>query len=525
MTDSVPTDTGNTARGVDTGQLDLKLTEGCAAPNGRITAEQPDATEIEEPGADDTDRPGGEFFSSVDRVEVGVDAGAWRSDTTGEPPAQTPFDEEIDLDFDLETTAADTLPDEGPESPAPSGHTVEEDRISNASRSHLPGNHENGDTAWEPGLEPDATASWGSDTHAAPPSAETDRNDFEFDAERAVEHAADSDHEFDFEIAFDFEDGEEEQPVGNADVAEEITLAAEPWSPEPSPELEPPAGEFDPDSEQIADAGFRAAHEPLHENSYEQALESLPPTHDDRAFLFADWGQASAGAYSEPEDADMGDAAEHIEPTETLAGEEIPFAEPASSQTANDAPEIPGDTVPAAAPRFENGLVEELEATLAQPKRRLPTLLFGVGSLLLLGLLLGQAGSAFRAELARSPVLAPVAALFCEGPECAPQPQQAPDRIRIVNRDVRPHPQEAGALLISLSFVNEAEFAQPYPVLEIGFSDIHDQLIALRRFLPAEYLGAEHRSSDPLPPDELIAISLSIVDPGERGVSFRFEFY
>ena len=119
----------------------------------------------------------------------------------------------------------------------------------------------------------------------------------------------------------------------------------------------------------------------------------------------------------------------------------------------------------------------------------------------------------------------PIASWFCTGADCEPPAQRSPDRIRIVNRDVRPHPQEAGALLLSLSFVNEAEFAQKFPILEVRFSDTHDQLIALRRFQPSEYLSGDRRSSDPLPPGELVAIGLSVVDPGENAVSFRFEFF
>jgi len=98
-------------------------------------------------------------------------------------------------------------------------------------------------------------------------------------------------------------------------------------------------------------------------------------------------------------------------------------------------------------------------------------------------------------------------------------------RIRLLSRDVRPHPHQANALLVSLSLVSETEFPQPLPVLELSFSDTNGQLVALRRFPPAEYVGEEYRHLQQLTPHEPLPISLELVDPGTAGISYRFEFY
>ncbi len=333
---------------------------------------------------------------------------------------------------------------------------------------------------------------------------------------------------------------------------EEITLQGEPWSDEASAtgethtvaedsatawydNLEPPLSDAGPAetseaTESADDTPARGADHPM-QTSYEVALEANPP--DAAQNLFSQWGRGDEPlpyAPPVPEDEVPFAAAP---PPPTAAPEEPPRAraedDAAEEETDDDAAviaaiaSVAAETAPS--PRYGNALVEELEATLSERKRRLPTLLYGMGSMLLLVLLAAQAGSAFRGELARYPALAPLTTLFCTGDDCAIPERRAPERIRIINRDVRPHPREPGALLISLTFVNEAPFAQPYPALEISFSDTHGQLIALRRFQPSEYLSGEQRSSDPLPPGERAAVSLSIVDPGERGISYRFEFY
>lgn len=276
------------------------------------------------------------------------------------------------------------------------------------------------------------------------------------------------------------------------------------------------------DQESVVDSALDNGDE--RESSYEQAIDALQANDSVTESLFAGWGHAAA-----QESTDQPQFADEVPQVEVEAafpsGDTALFDEPEPDLPESDTPPPLPEADERRAEPYSSALAQELEATLTQRKRYLPTLLFGTGSLVLLALLLVQAGSTFRAEISQYPALAPIASRFCEGQECVAPEKSAPERIRIVNRDVRPHPEVAGALLISLSFVNEAEFPQAYPTLEVSFSDIHAQLIALRRFQPAEYLGGERRSSSPLPPGELVALSLSVVDPGEQGVSFRFEFY
>ena len=96
--------------------------------------------------------------------------------------------------------------------------------------------------------------------------------------------------------------------------------------------------------------------------------------------------------------------------------------------------------------------------------------------------------------------------------------------IRSIDLVVRSHPNNKEALQVDAVIVNEANHPQPFPNLELTFTDINDKLVANRTFSPSEYLGGELAGSDEMPPAQPIRIRLDILDPGERAVSYRLTF-
>jgi hypothetical protein len=93
----------------------------------------------------------------------------------------------------------------------------------------------------------------------------------------------------------------------------------------------------------------------------------------------------------------------------------------------------------------------------------------------------------------------------------------------MVGREVRNHPTAKDALLVNAAFVNRAPYPQVYPVLQISFSDVSGTPIAVRRFMPEEYLKAPG-TAQAMGPGERALVKLELVDPGERAVSYQFEF-
>ena len=79
-------------------------------------------------------------------------------------------------------------------------------------------------------------------------------------------------------------------------------------------------------------------------------------------------------------------------------------------------------------------------------------------------------------------------------------------------------------LLVTLSFRNDARWAQPWPLMEIALHDLDGQALGLRRFAPAEYLGSPPAQAL-VAPGQSASATLEILDPGKRAVAFTFDFH
>lgn len=120
------------------------------------------------------------------------------------------------------------------------------------------------------------------------------------------------------------------------------------------------------------------------------------------------------------------------------------------------------------------------------------------------------------------PGLRPHLEQACAVVGCEVIPRRDLDAIEISRRDVRAHPEVEGALLIHAQLVNRAAFAQPYPSLELTLSDLQDQPMAQRRFLPKEYLGDAQDPDGLMGPGDSATITLAVHDPGDEAINFRF---
>lgn len=86
---------------------------------------------------------------------------------------------------------------------------------------------------------------------------------------------------------------------------------------------------------------------------------------------------------------------------------------------------------------------------------------------------------------------------------------------------VRADPSNSAVLQADAILINSAEFNQPFPPLALRFSDINDQVVAERVFLPSEYLRGELSGSTEIPPNQPVQIRLELADPGQSAVNYR----
>jgi predicted Zn finger-like uncharacterized protein len=97
-------------------------------------------------------------------------------------------------------------------------------------------------------------------------------------------------------------------------------------------------------------------------------------------------------------------------------------------------------------------------------------------------------------------------------------------KLHLVSRDLHKHPSRAGLLVLSITFVNRADREQPYPNIELGLKDGAGDLLALREFLPSEYLPPGTTIPDALAPDIHVPVLLEFADPGAEATGFELNF-
>lgn len=99
----------------------------------------------------------------------------------------------------------------------------------------------------------------------------------------------------------------------------------------------------------------------------------------------------------------------------------------------------------------------------------------------------------------RDPFLRPVYGAACALLPCV-LPTSRPVRdIAVRDLVVRSHPSAAGGLVVEAAVRNDASFSQPFPRLELRLSNVAGEVVAARRFAPAQYLGGRHPADAPMP--------------------------
>ena len=110
---------------------------------------------------------------------------------------------------------------------------------------------------------------------------------------------------------------------------------------------------------------------------------------------------------------------------------------------------------------------------------------------------------------------------LCDVAGCELPPQIAVDKIRTTNLIVRSHPDIDQALIMDAILTNHALYSQPYPTIELRFTNLKAEIIAVGKFQPSDYLAGELLGSKSMASRQPIHVSLSVSDPGENAVNYQ----
>jgi predicted Zn finger-like uncharacterized protein len=181
-----------------------------------------------------------------------------------------------------------------------------------------------------------------------------------------------------------------------------------------------------------------------------------------------------------------------------------------------------GDTTPT---DVVSDPAEPLTPVYVRPRgRRMAGVAWALGCLVLALVLAAQLAWIKRVDLFRDPATHPWVARACQVIACRLPPIRAASKLALVSRDVRPDPHTSGALMITATVRNDADFRQPWPVVVVELTDLDNNVVAMRRFRPAEYMPDAARRAAGIAAGATSAVAFEVADPGRRAVAFRFSF-
>jgi hypothetical protein len=125
--------------------------------------------------------------------------------------------------------------------------------------------------------------------------------------------------------------------------------------------------------------------------------------------------------------------------------------------------------------------------------------------------------------LERGPVRSALERVGLEEPPSAVQPRDL-DRIHLVSRELRSHPERGGWLRLSATIVNRAPHSQPWPDLEVTLLDAAGAAVTRQMFSPREYLASGRDPARGMAPQAYLPLVVELEDPGMRAVGFELEF-
>jgi predicted Zn finger-like uncharacterized protein len=139
---------------------------------------------------------------------------------------------------------------------------------------------------------------------------------------------------------------------------------------------------------------------------------------------------------------------------------------------------------------------------------------WGLTSLVLLLLLIGQGIWWWRGDLLHSPRVVEVGNAWCASLGCELPLVRLPGALTLEETSLTPGP-DGGALILNLRIENRGPLPQPAPVIEVELYDQSGDLAAVRRFTPEDYAATDatggHRRA--LHPGETRALALALAPP------------
>lgn len=137
---------------------------------------------------------------------------------------------------------------------------------------------------------------------------------------------------------------------------------------------------------------------------------------------------------------------------------------------------------------------------------------WGLGSLFLLFLLMGQLLYMYRSEIsANTPSLRPAVVQLCAILSCKVDLPKNLSQFSIVTSDLRINPsQQSNVIQLHTTIQNHATYTQAMPALKLTLTDINGDVLAHRIITPQDYQGESINPTQGIKPNDVIEIMLDL---------------
>ncbi len=122
------------------------------------------------------------------------------------------------------------------------------------------------------------------------------------------------------------------------------------------------------------------------------------------------------------------------------------------------------------------------------------------------------------------PQVTPYIKEVCNKFDCRILRHRDTQAIKLVNRDVRLHPNYQDTLLVNATMNNELPVRQPYPQVQLTLFDTSGALLGYRKFIPSDYLDESIDLDAGMPINIPVHFVLEVSGPTAGAVSFEFRF-
>lgn len=122
------------------------------------------------------------------------------------------------------------------------------------------------------------------------------------------------------------------------------------------------------------------------------------------------------------------------------------------------------------------------------------------------------------------PQVTPYIKQVCHELDCRILRHRDTQAIKLVNRDVRLHPNYQDTLLVNATMNNELSVHQPYPRVQLTLFDTSGALLGHRKFIPSDYIDESIDLDEGMPINIPVHFVLEVSGPTAGAVSFEFRF-